>query len=323
MAFWDTSQFKAWTDRAAEGRTGMWRYTFGIVTVLLIWMLATLLAYTLGLAGLLVASRLGYTSFDFSDPASTFVRFTQTRTGLVMLLLSLGGMWAGVWAAVRLFQKRSLRSVLSAHGFVGDDFWRAFAAFAILPFLVQLASLAMDPETVRNPVPLSEWLVLAVIIFGTLAIQTSGEEVFFRGYLPQLLGHRFRSPLIWGLLPALGFAAMHWRGNGDMAINLAMVGAILVFALVLTWFVVRTGSLAAAMGAHFANNLVALLFVSHDSMFEKAAFFNGKDIQSAGLGAAEAVVQFGVTVAMVAAGAALLLHPRSPLALSTVRADNG
>ncbi|MFZ1680812.1 MAG: type II CAAX endopeptidase family protein [Rhizobiaceae bacterium] len=323
MAIWNTPHFTAWTDRAAEGRTGLWRFTFGIATVLVIWMLATLLAFTLGLAGLLVASRFGFASFDFADPASTFLRFTRTRTGLVMLLLSLGGMWIGVWAAVRLFQKRGLRSVLSAHGFVGGDFWRAFAAFAILPFLVQLASLAMDPDTVRNPVPFAEWLLLAVVIFATLAVQTSGEEVFFRGYLPQLLGHRFRSPLVWGLLPALGFAALHWRGSGDMGINLAMVGAILVFALVLTWFVVRTGSLAAAMGAHFANNLVALLFISHDSMFEKAAFFNGKDIQSAGLGTAEALVQFGVTAAMVAAGAALVLHPRSPLALSTVRAHNG
>ncbi len=41
-------------------------------------------------------------------------------------------------------------------------------------------------------------------------IQTGAEELVFRGYLQQQLAARFASPLIWMVLPALIFGAVHY-----------------------------------------------------------------------------------------------------------------
>lgn len=319
-----TAEFDRFAERVREGRSGFWRGLFGLVTVGLFWLLATVLAMVAGMALLLVSSRLGGEPFDFSDGASLMARFATTPTGLIALLLSLGGIWVGVMVALRLFHRRRLGSVLGAEGaFRRVDFLRGFIVFATLPFILQLASLATETGVTRNPMPVIAWLGMAAIVAVVLLIQTSAEEVLFRGYLPQMLAARFRSPLAWALPPSLAFALLHWRGEVPAMMNLAMVGAILVFAMVLLGLVARTGALAAAMGAHYGNNLMAILFVSHDDVLARAAFLNGTPLQLAEGSIGEAALQFVATGGMVVIGYLLLTRRRSPLALSAVRAQDG
>ncbi|MBK8458089.1 MAG: CPBP family intramembrane metalloprotease [Phyllobacteriaceae bacterium] len=148
-----------------------------------------------------------------------------------------------------------------------------------------------------------------------------------RGVLSRLPAAESRGAL-WlaadlGLLPALAFSLLHWRGGISMQMNLAMFGGILAFALALTALMARTGSLAASMGAHFGNNLMAILFVSHDDLFAQAALFNGMPLHLIDAGWASAAGQLAATAGMVAIGFLALMHPRSPLALDAVRGHNG
>lgn len=319
-----TETFRRYVDRALEGRTGLGRLIAGIVIVLVCWGIATFGMIFLGMAALFAISQMGGEAFDFSDAGVLMARFAATPIGLISLLLSLGGLWIGVWIALRLLHKRKVATMLSISGrFDRADFLRAFAAFTILPFLAQLASLPFEAAVVRNPIPLGNWLLAALAMVPALLIQTSAEEAFFRGYLPQNLAARFASPFVWALLPALAFSALHWRRDIPAEISLAMFGAILIFAFVLLALLSRTGSLAASMGAHFGNNLVAILFVSHDDLFAGAAFFNGQTLQDMPGGWAQAATQFVASAGMIVIGYLLLTHRRSPLALSAFRMQDG
>ena len=130
------------------------------------------------------------------------------------------------------------------------------AALGALPLLALGAAGAAD----RRSPPGRAWLPLAL---PAILVQTAAEELAFRGYLMQGLAARFRSPLVWWLLPALLFGAaalepgrVRRRTPGSSCSPPPSIG------LVLADVTARTGNLSAAIGLHFANNVIALLVVA-------------------------------------------------------------
>jgi membrane protease YdiL (CAAX protease family) len=94
-----------------------------------------------------------------------------------------------------------------------------------------------------------------------LFVQTTSEEMIFRGYLQQRLGARFKNPLIWMVLPSLIFALGHYKPDLDPLVTWSIIAATLVFGVIAADLTRITGSLAAAMGLHFANNFFSLLII--------------------------------------------------------------
>ena len=67
----------------------------------------------------------------------------------------------------------------------------------------------VSPEVARLR-PTGEWLIGLIPALALILMQVAAEEVAFRGYLLQQLRARFRSPLVWAVLPALVFGALHF-----------------------------------------------------------------------------------------------------------------
>ena len=313
-----TPQFEAFVDRARLGKNGLGRLVAGILVAVIVFLVATGIILVLGFLARAALDALS--GGEGIGGAGAFAEFMVTPFGLAVALLTLGGLWLGVWAAVRLIHKRSLGGVTGSEGRIDwTDFRKAFVAFAAIPFALQLATMGFDPELHRNPLPFVEWLPAAIAIAAILLVQTSAEEVFFRGYLTQSLAARFRSPWIWAVIPVLVFASLHFKPDVAPALNFAMLAAIAGMAFGFTWLVTKTGNLGAAMGAHFANNLVAILFVSHDAAFSSAAFFNGSLMQGDSLQGAAAALQVLPALASLFAALVLIVHPKSPLALDVFR----
>ena len=95
----------------------------------------------------------------------------------------------------------------------------------------------------------------------------------FRGYLQRGLAYRFRSPLVWAVLPTLVFTALHWNPASVLGMNIGVLISIGAFAALLALLVYATGNLGAAMGAHLGNNLVGFLLISHDDTLGGLALF--------------------------------------------------
>ena len=137
----------------------------------------------------------------------------------------------------------------------------------------------LQPEIARGTISLSTWLLFLVPIMALALLQTSSEEMLFRGYLLRGLAKRFESPYVWALLPALLFTSLHWSPASSPAINACVLASIAAFALLLTLVVYVTGNLGAAFGAHLGNNLTGFLLISHQENYNSFALFNAKPLE--------------------------------------------
>jgi hypothetical protein len=176
--------------------------------------------------------------------------------------------------ALRVVHSRELRTVLTdGHRFDWSRVARGFLLYAALlagPFLLFL-------WTSPQPLPIhfepSAFLKLMLISSAALIIQTSAEEMVFRGYLMQFMASFTSSPLFIIGVPSLLFALAH-LGNPELAADPGVFGFYLGFGVFMALIAVRDRSLELTIGAHFANNLItAVLVRTQDSVFQTPTLF--------------------------------------------------
>lgn len=285
-------------------RVTLWRLFAGIIVIGLCWLAASAVA---GLPALLGGA---------ADPLAFF----NSRLGTLVTLASFLGIWIGVWIATHFIHREPFSNVLGASGRLnGGDFVKGFVAVALTSVLSELLILLLDPTLARTALPFGIWLVLLVPALLLCFVQTSAEEVLFRGYLPRNLANRFRSPFIWALVPSLVFIGMHLTPGmslSQMALVIASIGILTVLMMYLVW---RTGNLGAAFGVHMGNNLFAFTLIAHQDEFSGLALFRGAAVSDPSMSGAFALALIAVGIICVGLTAVLLLHPRSPLAVSDGR----
>ncbi len=115
------------------------------------------------------------------------------------------------------------------------------------------------------------YLLVAAIL---IPMQTTAEEVFYRGWVQQRLENGRRS--IWFVSSANGFlfALPHLANpevNGELFLAILGYGAS---GFMFAWVTMRDQSIGIAVGAHAANNILAGLFVtSEDSALPAASLW--------------------------------------------------
>lgn len=186
----------------------------------------------------------------------------QTPLSLLFLLGGFIFLTLGTAVTVRLLHDRSLLSVLGAPRAVVRDFLAVFRALVVLAIVVAL----LPPYDLGVPLtpnlPVGAWLLLLPFSVLALLVQTSAEEIVFRGYLQQQLAARFSSPWVWICVPAALFAFGHYlpAEAGNNAIFVACWAGL--FGILMADLTARAGNLGPAIAVHFANNLSAIVFIS-------------------------------------------------------------
>ncbi len=245
----------------ARARAQIWRILLGLVMVL-----AT---YALGI-GLIFGGIFLLTGPGGAERWITEMIEATGPTGTLLLLATFIGMAIGPMIAVAVFHNRPVWSLFGPLPRVARHFAIALVVCAVaygLSFLLP-RDMTITPNLDR---PL--WLSFLPLALVGVLVQTGAEEILFRGYLQQQMAARFRSPLMWMVLPALLFASLHYQPDimGDNA--LYIVGAAGLFGLLAADLTARTGSIGAAWGFHFANNVVAILLVSLDGPLSGLALY--------------------------------------------------
>jgi len=195
----------------------------------------------------------------------------DTPTVVLLMLLTFAGMAAGPVLAVRLVHRRPVSSLLGRLDRVFRDFLRAVVVVAVANAL-DLLVWSFFFDAVPN-LSLGRWLLFLPLALAGILLQTLAEEMVFRGYLMQQLAARFCSARVWMLVPALLFGAAHFAPgtNGDNA--LIIVGATALFGVIAADLVRVSGSLGAAWGFHFANNVMAILVISANGTITGLSLF--------------------------------------------------
>lgn len=233
----------------ARARPELWRLAAGLGIVLVLYV--TLNAVLFAFVGQLLQP----------DQAQGLLQGTSTSAALI-LLLSFGFLTLGVAIAARQMQHRSLAAILGPRRLLLQQFWMVLRALVILGLIMAALPPYGMGETLTQNLALSTWLLLLPVSVIAVLIQTSAEEVLFRGYIQQCLAARFRSPAIWMGVPSVLFAAGHYAPGvtGENALLVAIWACI--FGLLAADLTARSGTLGPAIALHFLNNAVALLFIS-------------------------------------------------------------
>jgi membrane protease YdiL (CAAX protease family) len=184
-------------------------------------------------------------------------------------------MFLGIWLTVVLIHKRSLRSVVTAESRIN---WRrvatGFLAWLLLIALGTILEYLLWPETYSwnfNPGAFIPFAILALFL---TPIQTSAEELFFRGYLVQAGSLLSRNALFLSIWSGVLFALPH-MANPEVAANFIVVLlTYFVLGAFLAWVSIKDGTIELALGVHAANNLFAGLVVTFpDSVLPTPAIF--------------------------------------------------
>ncbi|MEM7544642.1 MAG: CPBP family intramembrane glutamic endopeptidase [Pseudomonadota bacterium] len=212
-------------------------------------------------AGILIGSILLRMGVGEAEALGAGAMLTS-RNGTLLLLSSFVLWWAGLALALRLFHRRRLRSLF------GPDLSIGLRRFAIgaglaLGFAALSAAIgaALVGPPVRSGLSIGTWLGGAALALPLLLIQTGAEEALFRGYLQQQLAARFRSALIWAVLPSVLFGLLHWNPAAPGSIG-AVVAITTLSGLLFAILTARTGGLGLAWGMHFGVNVSVLVFIA-------------------------------------------------------------
>jgi uncharacterized protein len=314
--------FWSYVARAGEGRNSAWRIAIGFSVIVLMVLFITL--------AFVVAGPFAYRGFcalaGCAQPTPSYWEVSEilyelllnSWVGFAFALSTIGAAWAGTWVALRLIHRRRLSSLM---GITGRLSWHDLASSFAVWFVVCLGSSALfsatDLTELRDGIELVDWIIALLPFSLWILMQSSAEELVFRGYLQQSLAQRFPNWLVWAALPTLVFTLLHWDGDATPSMNAAILVSGAVFSVAMTLLVCATGNLGAAFGAHCANNVVAILFFGSDADYQWAALYIGPPVQDPSWTPADAALMAITEIVVTIIPLALLLHPRSPFRLAS------
>ena len=303
----DPTAFERYRNTVTE-KTTLARLVIGTAIVVFFWVAITIVVVLGGTYLAIIWQVLP------SDPRGPMQGFLASPIGVLTALTSFAGIWIGLWVAMRFIHGEPLTALFGASRRVSrSGFLKGLIAVLITSALSEVLLYWLQPEIARGAIGLSSWLLFLIPIVALTLLQTSSEEMLFRGYLLRGLARRFDSPYIWALLPAVLFTSLHWSPGSTPAINACVLASIAAFALLLTLLVYVTGNLGAAFGAHLGNNLTGFLLISHQESYNSFALFNAKPLEGPDWTTGDAVIIAAIGIACTLLTILLLLHPRSPL----------
>lgn len=227
----------------------LWKLLVGLLSIgIFVFALNTLLIGVMAGAG--------------SDEWAESVLTGASPLAMYILLFSFGIVTLAVALAARQFQRRNLSSILGPMYQTLVQFWSVLRILVLLLIVVLILPPYDMGAPLQNNLPLSMWLLLLPLSLVAVLVQVSAEEILFRGYIQQSLAARFRSPLVWMVLPSALFAFGHYLPGqaGDNAVLIALWSG--VFGMLMADLTARSGTLGPAVALHLFNNMIALLFIS-------------------------------------------------------------
>jgi hypothetical protein len=253
-------QEPSYLDNARLGKSSPWRYLAGSLLIIFIW---------LGLGSLSTVVLIVFFAYlsGKSLPEMTSLLLDARQLGIVPYFLVLSAsfivLMIGLWLAVVGIHRRPFLSLITWQGRV--DWGRAGQGFLTWFLLVGLASLleyALWPETFSWHFEPRAFIPFAILALILTPIQSSSEELLFRGYLLQAGSLVSRNPFYLSLLSGVLFALPHML-NPEVAAGFWLVlSSYFVLGAFLAWISLQDGTLELALGVHAANNLFAGLVVT-------------------------------------------------------------
>ncbi len=176
--------------------------------------------------------------------------------------------------AIKYIHKRSVLSLFTIRKTI--DWKRFFTSFFIWGSVLSL-SLWVNHLTTGNiswnfnPSLFFPLLIVALVL---IPIQTTFEEILFRGYLTQELQSVVKKPLISMLISAILFGLMHASNPEIEILGYGVLSYYMLSGLFLGFITFYDDGIELAMGYHAMNNIFAAVLLTNNwQVFQTDALF--------------------------------------------------
>lgn len=237
----------------ARTRPGWWRPILGAFLVVAFWFVIVMVPFVAWMT---------YAAMRGQDPGAFMAQLSSPDSGnavvTLVFLATFAGFWASLWIVTEVLHGQRFLTLFAPERSIR---LRQFATGLGLAVVFNAAALPFALVLLEAPVraaALDNWLLLLGPILICVFIQATAEELVFRGYLLQQLAIRFRSPVIWGGLPALTFGILHVSNVPDPQHAAYYVAITTVTGMTFAALVWRTGALWMAVGMHVGVNVLTL-----------------------------------------------------------------
>ena len=249
---------KTYLDAALEGKNNWWRFLIAYPVIIITWFIVGAIPIFAVTAIVMLddnpLTNIIASGFVGIDP---LLNYAVTMISFIPLLLA-------TLLVVRFLHQRPARTLVTPNGNV--DWQRLFVGFGIwfvLAAVMAVIESLLYPGRYTLTLDAAQLIPFAIFSILIVPVQTSSEEIFFRGYLVQNLGLKIRNPLALSLLSGILFTLPH-LANPEIAENVWLVPLFYFsFGAFAAFITLRDNGLELALGMHAGNNLFASLFANY------------------------------------------------------------
>ena len=253
-------------------RPKLWRWILGTVIILFSWLIIG------GLLTILVAEIFNLdlavlTAVD--DEGRALLRSYAPWQAASAVLISFIPLLLAPILLHRFLLRGKVKELFTRSGrsFAGEVRIGALVMLGLI-FASSIPDFIFNNSDYKWSFDLEKFLPYLVIALLLIPMQTTAEEVFYRGWIQQRLEKGARSIWLVSTFGGLLFALPHLANpevSGNIALPIIGYGST---GFMLTWVTMRDKSMGLAVGAHAANNLSAGLLVSSiDSALPSASLY--------------------------------------------------
>lgn len=209
-----------------------------------------------------------------SNPMDVFNHLSKNfRFFLILLTFALTA--PAIWFIVNKLHDLPIMSIITSRKKI--DLGRVlygFSTSAVVVLISVMITYFISPENYEFNFRLKEFLILAIIAIFLVPIQTSVEEVVFRGYLMQGFGHWLNSRFMALFLTSTVFGLLHLANPEISKIGNTFILIYIIGSFNLGIMTLMDDGLELALGFHAANNLfIALLVTANWTVFQTDSIF--------------------------------------------------
>ncbi len=182
---------------------------------------------------------------------------------------------------IKPLNKQSFKEVINGTDRIRwRKFFYAFFVWIVIMAIYLIVDISLNPDNFSLNFSLWRFIPLVFISIILIPIQTSFEEVMFRGYLSQGVAAWTKNRLMVVLIPAFLFGMMHVFNPEIKEYGFWItMPQYIIFGVVFGLVIVLDDGIETAMGAHAANNIFLSIFVTFKaSALQTPALFVQKEL---------------------------------------------
>lgn len=266
-------------EQGIDEKNKFWKYLLGLAIITG----ATFLGQMPMLAMILFQTTFKGKTYPVTD--TELLHFFEPNLNLFLLLFSYVVALIGIYYVVRFLHYQKFISIVTARKKMD---WKrvlfSFSIWSVFTIVSTLITYYLNPLDFEINFKLIPFLILFVIATLLIPIQTSVEELIFRGYLMQGFGNLFKNKWLPLLLTSSIFGLLHLANPEVSKIGYIIMVYYIGTGLLLGIMTLMDDGLELALGFHAANNLIGALLITSDwSAFQTYSIFKDVSEPEAGL----------------------------------------